>query len=119
MIVVLARYSTALTCVCVVVSPHLLQTAVGVDITFQISPDRCHWKKDVTRGWRPEGIEHICNDNDHSSHTGDDRQLLTPERANPHQYAGRRQETPVERPRVLTTSHISAAIHTIDPKPAA
>ena len=26
MIVVLARYSTALTCVCVVVSPHLLQT---------------------------------------------------------------------------------------------
>jgi hypothetical protein len=50
MIVVLARYSTALTCVCVVVSPHLL--VLSVDITFQISPDRCHWKKDVTRGDR-------------------------------------------------------------------
>jgi hypothetical protein len=48
MIVVLARYSTALTCVCV----RRVTAPVGVDITFQISPDRCHWKKDVTRGDR-------------------------------------------------------------------
>ena len=35
MIVVLARYSTALTCVCVVVSPHLLQTVSVLTSLFR------------------------------------------------------------------------------------
>ena len=41
MIVVLARYSTALTCVCVVVSPHLLQT-VSVLTSCETSLFRFH-----------------------------------------------------------------------------